>query len=291
MNTSKKTITLLSLLILLLVLAATSTGVFYLTDEDSFDFVTVRGDTVTIRGSGLYKYDPKSLASEAVAWDTVNLAVGLPLLLVSIYLFNKNSLRGKLSLTGLLFYFSYVYLMYAVMVAYNQLFLVYTAIFSLSLITLILSLQHIEIHKLPSMVSKRFPRRAISVFVIAFGGVLLLLWLGRIVPSISSNSIPVGFEGLTTLPTQALDLGLIVPLALSSGILLWKRSAWGYFLSSIAITMGFMMFLAIPAMIVGPLLIGAHVNLIEIGVMAFFALVGLFFAGLFYRNIAGPKPF
>ena len=50
------------------------------------------------------------------------------------------------------------------------------------------------------------------------------------------------------------------------------------------------MFLAIPAMIIGPLLIGAHVNPIEIGVMVFFALVGLFFAILSYRNITEPSP-
>ncbi len=40
---------------------------------------------------------------------------------------------------------------------------------------------------------------------------------------------------------QAIDLGMVVPLLLSTAILLWQRSVWGYFLGGISLTFGFVM--------------------------------------------------
>jgi len=179
--------------------------------------------------------------------------------------------------------------MYATMMAFNPLFLVYVAVFSLSLVGFFLNMSRVEIAALPSHFSERFPRAVFIVFSLLLSAALLLLWIGRIIPIMMTGQFPEELAGVGTLETQALDLGLIVPLALSSAILLWRRSPWGYFLTSVAITFGFMMFITIPAWIVVPLIREGTVNLVE-GIPFFLlSLIGLVLVVLFYRSVAGHK--
>src|SRR6266702_4769864 len=114
------------------VVAAAAAGVFSETPGAHVSFVTVRGEHAIYQGSGLYRYDPASVAREGVVWDVIDLILALPLFAVAIVLSLRGSLRGRLGLCGMLFYFVYKYLMYAVMVAFNPLFLVCVAIFALS---------------------------------------------------------------------------------------------------------------------------------------------------------------
>lgn len=119
-------------------LVAAATGVFYQTAGAHIDFVTVRGEHATYQGSGLYWYDPASVAREGVVWDVIDLCLALPLFAAAIVLSQRNSLRGRLLLGGMFFYFFYKYMQYAVMVAFNPLFLVYVAIFALSAVAFFL---------------------------------------------------------------------------------------------------------------------------------------------------------
>jgi len=280
---------LLCALIFLLILGATTVGLFYKTQEPPIEHTTVRGQKAVFQGSGLYRYDPVVVVREGVIWDAINLCIGLPLLAVAVILSLGDSLRGRLLLGGLLFYFFYVYLMYATMMAFNPLFLVYVGIFALSLVAFFLNLSLIDVAGLPLRFSPRFPRTAFVVFSLLLSVALLLLWIGRIVPIMITGRLPEELAGVATLETQALDLGLIVPLALCSAIGLWRRAAWGYYLTSVAITFGFMMFITIPAWIVVPLIRDGQFNLVE-GVPFFIlCLAGLVLVVLFYRNVAGQK--
>ncbi len=119
-----RTLTLLSGVILLLVLVSAAIGVFYQTAGATIHLVTVRGEHAIYQGSGLYRYDPALYASEAVIWDVIQLCLALPLFALAIVLCWRGSLRGRLLLEGLLFYFVYVYLQAATGDAFNALFLV-----------------------------------------------------------------------------------------------------------------------------------------------------------------------
>ncbi len=272
-------------LILILVLTATTTGFFYRTQESKIEHVTVRGDLAVFQGSGLYRYDPFSLAREAVIWDVINLLVAVPLFVAGAYLTNRNSLRGRLLLSGMFSYFFYVYLMYATMMAFNPLFLVYVAIFALSIFGLAINLSSIEIARLPQRFTERFPVRIFIGYMVLLAVMLIGLWMGRIIPMAMSNSLSDELAGISTLESQALDLGLIVPLALSAAFLLWRRSPWGYLLTGIGITHGFMMFIAIPAWIVVPLLQDGSLNAVEAIPFMILCFVGILLAVWFYKNI------
>ena len=280
-----KAVIWLSALIAVLVLVATATGVFYQTPGAHISFVTVRGEHAIYQGSGLYRYDPASVAREGVVWDVVDLCLALPLFALAIVLSQRNALRGRLLLGGMLFYFVYKYLMYAVMVAFNPLFLVYVAIFALSALAFFLNLGGIEVSHLPAHISARFPRRLFIGFALVMSAALVLLWLGRIIPYTLAGRFPDELGGLTTLVTQAFDLGMVVPLLLVTAILLWRRSAWGYLLAGISLTFGFIMSITLPAWIAVPLMQAGQLNLIEAAPFTLLCLVGFYVAGRFFWSV------
>jgi hypothetical protein len=285
MTIKKMIITMLILMIIILALIATVTGIFYNRDGETTDFVTVRGENIKVRTTGVYKYNPDWYVTEGIAWDIVTLFVGIPLLTLSLVLFNRRSMRGTVLLTGTLAYFFYQYVMWATGLAYNQFFLVYTALYSLSLIALILTLIYVDIDDFRRHITESFPRKTMSAFLIAVGVLVLFMWLSRIIPSLKNNTIPKGFEGVYTLTVQAFDLGIIVPFALFAGILLYRKNVWGYLLASIGVMKFLTMSLAIMAMIIGKVIVNDPLNMAELIIFSIFTLFGVFFVFLLLRNI------
>jgi hypothetical protein len=61
-----------------------------------------------------------------------------------------------------------------------------------------------------------------------------------------------------------MDLGIVVPLSIMSGILLMKKNNYGYLLSSVVIIKGVSLLTSLSFMIISLLLSGVSVNIIEI---------------------------
>ena len=278
--------TILHLLILALVLVASAIGVLHRTEGGPIHYTTVRGEDATIQGSGLYRYDPAEVAGEGIVWDTVNLLVAMPLMALATLLAARGSLRGLLLMAGLLFYFFYMYLMYATMVAFNGLFLVYVAIFALSLVAFVLNLGRIDVASLPAHLTERFPRRLLAGYTIAMGSLIFLLWIRLIVAVTVAGRFPAEFAGMNTLQTQALDLGLVVPLMISSGVLLLRRSPWGYLLGGMSVGFGLIMCIVLPAWIIVPLLRQGRGDLVEAIPFLAGCVVGPLLARLYFRSVS-----
>ncbi|HEY7092611.1 MAG TPA: hypothetical protein VH393_05500, partial [Ktedonobacterales bacterium] len=202
-NALRPWITGLSLLISALALVAAATGVFTANGAQHTTFLSLRHETISLQGGGLYAYESVSGAAQAIGQDYVTLLIGVPLLLVATFLASRGALRWKLLQAGALWYFAYTYLLMAFGGAYNPLFLVYVVIYSASIPAFLLSLHTIDVGSLPGMFSPHFARRTIAWLVIGFGTLLALLWLGRIIPALLSGSVPVGLESYSTLFVQA----------------------------------------------------------------------------------------
>jgi hypothetical protein len=138
--------TLNRLVVLTAILAcfAAGIGLFYQDEGKAFSFVTLDGATVQIYGQGLYRFDTPLVAVGYRVADAVTLILGIPLLVVALVLGRRGSPKGALMLTGVLAYFWYNYGSLALGAAYNNLFLVYLAVFSGSLFALILALMAID---------------------------------------------------------------------------------------------------------------------------------------------------
>jgi hypothetical protein len=277
MSSSQRAVPILAGLIAVVSLVAAGLGVLQGWAGEPWEFDTVFGETVAIQGEGLYRNDTVSLAAQAVGQDLVTLAVGIPLLIFAAAQFRKGKLQGALLLAGILGYFVYTYASYAFLIAFNPLFLAYVALLGLSSFALVLTLQSVDVSDLPDRFSDAAPRRTICVALAVMGVLLLVMWLGRIVPAVVSDNPPEGIESYSTLVIQALDLAFVVPLAFLAAVLLWRRRPWGYLLASIVLIKVAALALAVTAMAMAQMLAGVSVALGEVAVFPVLALV---FAGL-----------
>jgi hypothetical protein len=271
--------------IAILVALATSVALCWPSDGSPQMLLTIRGEQALFSGRGLYRFDPLAVAREGLVWDTINLCVGVPLFLAAAWVARKGSLGGRIARAGFHLYFAYAYLMYATMMAFNVLFPVYVAIFALSLSALCADLAGLDHERVKAAVTPRFPRRFFAGFCFVTAFLLVTLWGLRIVAILDSGRFPPELAGTTTLVTQALDLGIVVPLAIASGTLLLRDSAWGYVLTGLTLTFAFMMSISIPAWILVPLLREGRVNAGEALPFLAVCAVALGLAILFARSL------
>ncbi len=118
------------------------------------------------------------------------------------------------------------------------------------------------------------------------GLMVFLLWMRLIFSILGAGQFPSQFAGMVALQTQALDLGLVVPLMISTAILLWRRSSWGYLLAGVSVSFGLMMYIVLPAWIAVPLLRQGRIDLVEAVPFLAGSGVGLVLAWMFFRNVS-----
>ncbi len=243
-----------------------------------------RGEQVTINARGLYHWDTVSSAAQMQANDLVTLLLGLPLLAISFRQTLRGSLRGRLLLTGTLGFILYTYITMCFGAAYNKLFLVYVAIFSASLFAFILSMMSFDLKTLPERFSAGLPRGWIAGLLFFAAAFLLLAWLGRVAATFAPNAVPV-LENVTSMFIQAMDLGVVAPLCILSGILLLRRRAWGYLLASVSLLKFLTMGTAVSLMALNMARIGAATSVVELVVFPAIAIANLVMVALLLRNI------
>ena len=275
----------LAVLIIPLALIVASAGVFWQGAGEPYPFSTLRGETVMIRGHGIYRYDTINSSSQEVGQDIVTLLIGVPLLITGIFLSRKGLLRGRLLLTGALGYFLYTYAAMSFLAAFNPLFLVYVTLFSLSLFGFILALSGLNPVEIMSHVTDRFPRRMIAAYFIVVAAFLTMAWLGLVVPAMLKGTPLAGLESAITMVIQAMDLGVIVPTSLITAMLLLKRQPWGYTLSSVVLLKVLMMGTALISMIIVQVLAGVAVDPVISVVFVLISLSGIGLAVVTLRTI------
>ncbi|EYE89132.1 hypothetical protein Q428_04105 [Fervidicella metallireducens AeB] len=249
-----------------------------------YEYKSINNEIVKIYGYGLYKNDSVSIAAQGKASDFVTLIMAVPLLILSLYFSTKESFKGKILLTGTLGYFLYTYMSYTFLWMYNKFFIVYVMLMSASLFAFILSITSFDLENIKLHFSKKLPAKFLGGYQIFIAVIIGMLWLGKILPSIIEDKVPVGLEHYTTLVIQGMDLGIIVPTALLSGIFLIKRKPLGYLLSSVIIIKGITMLTSISAMILNQALNGVKMSIVEVTIFPLFNLVSIICLVLLLKN-------
>ncbi|MEB3179409.1 MAG: hypothetical protein VKL59_10310 [Nostocaceae cyanobacterium] len=287
-------LTALLLLIIVLALVAASIGLFWQDGGETFTFTTLQGQTVEIYGRGLYHYDTLFVGAGSRGTDAITLFLGIPLLLLSLILSRRGSLRGSLLQLGAIAYFLYVYASYALgTVVYNRLFLVYIALFSTSLYGFVLTFRMIEPQQLAALFSPRIPRLGPAIFMVASGLVTSLIWLSPLILALIQDQPPTTLGSYYTgRVTDALDLGIITPTTFLAGKLILGRSPLGYLIALSLLVLEMMLLPMIAAQTVSQLMAGVSFSPGEIiGPLAGFATLGLlaFWVTLsILKNISEP---
>jgi len=142
---------------------------------------------------------------------------------------------------GALFtYLAYVYLQVVMGNMLNNLFLAWTALFSIGLFGLALVLKGVDLTDISVKIAPGFPRKSVAVYMIIMGVLLLLSDLSDIIPFYTTGKPPTSLYHYTTLELFALELGIIIPLYIIGALLLWRKQAWGYIISSLLVFTLFM---------------------------------------------------
>ena len=224
---------LLVFLIACVAVVASSAGIFTRGGPGEYEHMSIRGKSILIYGTGLYRDMSADVAIQGIAQDYVTLFIAVPLLLVAWFFSRSGSLKWRFMLAGTLSYFLVTYLMYLGIAMYNAMFLAYVVLIGTSLFAVALTLLSFDLNALPQQFGKTAPIKLAGGFLIFNSIIISLLWLGVVLPPLLDGTIvPDAVQHYTTLTVQGLDLAIFLPLSFVAGYLLINRKPLGYLLST-----------------------------------------------------------
>ncbi len=282
----------ISWLIFFLAAAVALAGLFWPANGVSFSAATLHGETVQISGQGLYHFDTLLGAATFRSTDAVTLLFALPLLFVALRRYQQKSLRGGFLLLGALMYFLYNSASLALSAAYNPLFLAYIVYFSLSLFAFILAFMQFDLARLPALVRPEMPHRGISAFLLIVGVVLFFIWAIDPILALTQGGVPGMLDSYTTVVTYVLDMGLIAPAVILTGILLRRHEPLAYPLAAALLILNSLIGLVVIGQTILQMWMGVFLTPAQIAAFVVsFILMSLFAArmvSLLLKNIAEP---
>lgn len=180
----------------------------------------------------IYADETDNWAAQAVGQDVANLVVFAAMLVLG-YAAAHGSLRAHLAWLGTVTYSAYTYAIYAFGIHFGPLFLLYVAVFGMSVWALVGGLANLEPRHVRAAYARTSGARFAAVFLIVVSGAFALLWLAQDLPAVISGdpSQELVDTGLLTNPVHVLDLGLFLPAAMTTGVLLLRGDAWGHVLA------------------------------------------------------------
>ena len=161
--------------------------------------------------TGVYAYNVERVVAEGIGWDIFTLLVAVPALLVAARSLRGPSVRSRLFALGVLGYFVYQYLEYSVTWAFGPLFLLFVAIYAMSVLGIVWIAASVARTGVAGQFRASFPRRSWAALSLTMATLLTLMWLGRIGTALSGDLAAAGLTSETTLTIQALDLGFRRP--------------------------------------------------------------------------------
>jgi hypothetical protein len=227
-------------------------------------------------------YPTDELLQSFVPNDVVNLLIGLPILLGSMWLARRGKLVGLLFWPGALFYVFYTYIVYIFSMPLNMAFLSHLTLVTLSCYAMIGLLGCIDWKAVQQRLVGSVPERA-GGGVLAGLGILLF---ARVI-IVLGNAI----TSQTPIPPTELALNIvdftIAPAWVIGGVLLWRREAFGYVTGLGLLFQASMLFIGlIFILILRPFMTAAQFVLSDVLVVFVMGMVCFIPFALFVRGAA-----
>ena len=199
-------------------------------------WISVAAAVMSGVASGLTLFSPDVLRGPAVMNGSgrgtalVALFVAVPTLAGSMVIVSRGAVRPVISWLGATAYLLYNSVLFLLITPFNQLFLLYVAMFALSFWNLVAVLRAMDVPAFARRYGSRFPARAIAVVLAVIATLNALAWLRNVVPAVFSTASPqfLAGTGLTTNPIYVQDLSFWIPLTFVSSVWLWQKQAWGF---------------------------------------------------------------
>lgn len=170
--------------------------------------------------------------------DIVTLFICVPALFISLIYAQNDLLTAKMIGTGSVGYLAYTYALYSFTAAYNNFFLIYIALFSLSVFFLISVMFRQESNEIIEWENEKIYRNLITSALLLSTIFLLVNSVGMIAQAFRTDSVPdiILQTGLQTSPMFVLDLGFDIPITLFAMVQLLRKRYSGYLLTGIILT-------------------------------------------------------
>lgn len=291
MNKSNaKSLYIVTFLIIVLGILTSSIGLFYTTGGKTFDFVNQYGDTVRIYGDGLYAHDSYFMVPIFRGTDFTIICFAIPMLIAALMLdMKEKKLKNRLFLMSVISLFTYYSASIAFGVTYNILHLVYIGLFSASLFGLIIAIASIDKKQVVENIGDALPYKGIYVFLALTGIALIVAWLPDIINSLVIGKSLELIEVYTTQITYVLDMGVIAPTALICLFQLKKRSAIGYILLELLLTVCIIIGVMLPIQTAFQIIAGISLPIAaiitKVAIFIILALLALYFNIRFFKNM------
>jgi len=182
---------------------------------------------------------PAVMNGSARGTALVVLVLAVPVLLIAMWSAASGSIRALIVWLGAIAYLAYNAVMFLFATPFNQLFLLYVAMFSLCFWSATSILHQVDVDALRARFSPRLPVRGLAAYALVIVVLNALAWLRNVVPGVLSNTPPAWLDGtgLGTNPVYVLDLAFWLPLMAVAAVWLWRRRPWGYLVVGSILTM------------------------------------------------------
>jgi hypothetical protein len=230
-------------------------------------------------------YPTDELLQSFVPNDVVNLFIGLPILLGSMWLAQRGQLIGLLCWPGALFFVLYNYIIYIFAMPLNVALLLHLALVTLSVYTLIGLVASIDGKAVQQWLTGAVPERVAGGILAGLGLLFLLQVIGVIVNALTSQ---------TPIPETELALNtsdfLISPALVIGGALLWRRKEFGYVIGLGLLFQASMLFIGlIILLLLRPFLTAAPFVLADVVVIFVLGLICFIPFALFVRGVLSGR--
>jgi len=221
------------------------------------------------------------------AQDAVLVVIGVPVLAIGLWFAIRGSPRGRIVWLGSLTFMAYMWTHYAFVIAYNDFFLGYIALFGVSIFTLVSGLVRTD----PTIFFEQLHDTVSTWIYAGFLGVaaagLAFMWLFDIVPALLTGELPSAIAqlGPEASHTYVIDLGLLVPCLAIAAVWLWQQRPWGYVLTGVLLVFAALVAPALTAITAIDLMGGVEISVPILVGTILPPLIGLVFAGSFLSKL------
>jgi hypothetical protein len=234
---------------------------------------------------------PTEVLFEAFASnDIVNLLIGLPILLVSMWLARQGRTLGILLWPGALIFTFYNSMVYTLVVPMNAVFILHMITVVLSACTFITLLANIDGGKVREQLAGSVHERLAGGILVGFGVLFLIMVISSIATALIQKTPIPGTE----FALHISDL-ILSPVLIIGGVALWKRNELGYALGLGLLFQISMLFIGLIAVFMlqpfithTPIPVTDTVVILVMGLIAFIPLA-LFIRGVERTRKQSPK--
>ena len=230
-------------------------------------------------------YPTDELLRSFVSNDVVNLFIGLPILLGSMWLAWRGKLIGLLFWPGALFFVLYSYAVYVFAMPLNAAFLFHLTLVMLSAYTLIGLVASIDRERVRQRLTGSVPERLAGGILAGFGILFFLRVIGVMVRALIRQAPFTEIEFALNTSDY-----LITPAWVICGVLLWQRKAFGYVAGLGLLFQASMLFIGlIISLVLQPFLTAAPFAPVDVVVVFVMGLISFIPLALFVRGVVSGR--